>query len=47
MIAKRAFDYQSCMNDCGMIDLGFVGLKFTWSNKRGLADLIQVRQSLG
>ena len=32
-----------CMNFCGMLDLGFFGPKYTWTNKRGLADLIQIR----
>lgn len=35
--------YVDCMNCCGMLDLGFSGPKYTWTNKRGLANLIQLR----
>lgn len=35
--------YVDCMNCCGMLDLGFSGPKYTWTNKRGLSDLIQFR----
>ena len=32
-----------CMNVCHMMDLGFSGPNFTWSNKREIGDLIQCR----
>ena len=28
----RALRFQECLNNCKMIDLGFFGPKFTWSN---------------
>lgn len=37
----RAIQY--CMNECQMMDLGFLGLKFTWTNKREFGGLIQCR----
>ena len=40
---NRALDYQRCMDYCSMIDLGFVGPRFTWTNKRDLPNLIQER----
>ena len=40
---NRIRPYVDCMNCCGMLDLGFSGPKYTWTNKRGLADLIQLR----
>lgn len=33
---RRVRAIQDCMNECHMMDLGFSGLKFTWSNKRDL-----------
>ncbi|GLT52016.1 hypothetical protein SLA2020_253800, partial [Shorea laevis] len=38
---SRAF--KTCLDYCNMIDLGFVGPKFTWSNKRPISQLIQAR----
>lgn len=32
-----------CMDSCQMMDLGFSGPKFTWSNKRELGSLTQCR----
>ena len=40
---NRIRPYVDCMNCCGMLDLGFSGPRYTWSNKRGLTDLIQLR----
>nr|XP_023878431.1 uncharacterized protein LOC111990897 [Quercus suber] len=40
---RRARAIQECMDACQMMDLGFSGPKFTWSNKRGIDDLIQCR----
>ena len=33
--------FQSCLDDCGMIDTGFNGAKYTWSNLRQITELIQ------
>ncbi|KAF7812560.1 uncharacterized protein G2W53_033536 [Senna tora] len=30
----RINDFQNCIDACGLTDLGFSGLKFTWCNKR-------------
>ena len=40
---RRALDFKRCMDYCNMIDLGFVGPRFTWTNKRDLSNLIQER----
>ncbi|XP_065629087.1 uncharacterized protein LOC111990897 [Quercus suber] len=40
---RRVRAIQECMDACQMMDLGFSRPKFTWSNKRGLDDLIQCR----
>ena len=40
---RRVRAIQDCMNECHMMDLGFSGLKFTWSNKRDLGGLIQCK----
>ncbi|OMO86377.1 reverse transcriptase [Corchorus capsularis] len=41
-IARSAL-LNDCINSCGMIDVGFVGPKFTWSNSQPLNTLIQER----
>ncbi|KAH0711970.1 hypothetical protein KY289_007929 [Solanum tuberosum] len=30
----NSWDFISCMNDCGMVDAGYKGLRFTWFNAR-------------
>ena len=39
----RALRFQECLNNCGMIDLGFSGPRYTWSNHHPLSHLIQER----
>ncbi|XP_030942467.1 uncharacterized protein LOC115967498 [Quercus lobata] len=40
---RRVRAIRECMNDCSMMDLGFTGPKYTWTNKRELGNLIQCR----
>nr|XP_023919431.1 uncharacterized protein LOC112030994 [Quercus suber] len=42
-ISQRVNAILGCMDICQMIDLGFSGPKFTWSNKREIGNLIQCR----
>ena len=39
----RTQRFKECLDSCNMIDLGFHGPKFTWTNKRELTHLIQIR----
>ena len=38
---RRAMKFQECLNLCGMMDMGFNGARYTWSNLRGVNELIQ------
>ena len=40
---RRVRAIKECMDACHVMDLGFSGPKFTWSNKRETGDLIQYR----
>ena len=40
---KKSFEFISIIEACGPIDLGLSGLKFTWCNKRGIAQRIWQR----
>ena len=40
---RRVRAIKECMDDCNMMDLGFSGPKYTWTNKRELGNLIQCR----
>lgn len=40
---SRSFDFKECLDSCNMIDLGFSGPRFTWTNKREVRALIQER----
>ena len=40
---KQMQDFRDCQDFCGLKDLGFIGLPFTWCNKRFDGDLIWVR----
>ncbi|KAK4707013.1 hypothetical protein R3W88_033427 [Solanum pinnatisectum] len=33
---RKSFDFIAVIEACGLIDLGFSGPKYTWSNKRGI-----------
>jgi hypothetical protein len=35
--------FQGCLDDCGLMDVGFSGPMFTWSNKQVEHDLVRVR----
>lgn len=36
---RRALRFQECLDACNMIDMGFSGAKYTWSNMREVAEL--------
>lgn len=40
---SRALHFQECLDACRMINIGFSGTRFTWSNHRPLAHLVQER----
>nr|XP_023870330.1 uncharacterized protein LOC111982945 [Quercus suber] len=43
MSHRRVGAIRDCMNVCHILDLGFSGPKFTWTNKREFGNLIQCR----
>lgn len=40
---NRSLLFKYCLDNCGMIDIGFSGPRFTWTNKREVQALIQER----
>ena len=40
---NRTFRFQECLDTCKMIDIGFSGARYTWSNNRPLTQLVQER----
>ena len=40
---NRALEFKECLDSCNFVDLGFVGPKYTWTNKRQISDLILKR----
>nr|XP_023927904.1 uncharacterized protein LOC112039281 [Quercus suber] len=40
---NRALLFKDCLDKCNMVDLGFSGPRFTWTNGREILDLIQER----
>ena len=38
--ATRSLLFKDCLDSCNMVDLGFSGPRFTWSNRRGVRSLI-------
>ena len=37
---NRALDFKGCLDASNILDLGFFGLKYTWSNQRQISNLI-------
>jgi hypothetical protein len=35
--------FRECLDDCGLVDLGFSGPKFTWNNRQSAEDHVKVR----
>ena len=40
---NMALQFKDCLDVCNMLDLGFVGPKYTWTNRRPISDLILER----
>ena len=40
---SRALQFKECLDACSMIDIGFSGPRFTWTNRREVQALIQER----
>ena len=40
---SRSLLFKECLDKCNMIDIGFSGPRFTWTNKRNVQALIQKR----
>ena len=40
---NRSLLFKKCLDKCSMIDIGFAGPRFTWTNKRNVQALIQER----
>lgn len=38
---NRSLLFKECLDKCSMIDIGFTGARFTWTNKRPIQSLIQ------
>ena len=34
MSVNRSLLFKECLDKCNMIDIGFLGPRFTWTNKR-------------
>ena len=37
---KNSLQFKECLDRCNMVDLGFSGPRYTWTNKRGINGLI-------
>lgn len=37
---NRSLQFKECLDNCNMVDLGFVGPRFTWTNQRDMNVLI-------
>nr|XP_023903392.1 uncharacterized protein LOC112015243 [Quercus suber] len=40
---NRALEFKDCLDECNMLDLGFAGPKYTWTNRRPIISLILER----
>lgn len=43
MNVNRALQFKECLDASSMIEIGFSGLRFTWTNRREIQALIQER----
>ncbi|XP_050248720.1 uncharacterized protein LOC126695973 [Quercus robur] len=41
--SNRSLLFKECLDNCNMVDLGFSGPRFTWTNRRKVQNLIQER----
>ncbi|XP_075655041.1 uncharacterized protein LOC142625236 [Castanea sativa] len=41
--SNRSLLFKECVDHCNIIDLGFVGTRFTWTNRRNINALVQER----
>jgi hypothetical protein len=41
--ASRMAEFHACLNSCSLIDLGFSGPKYTWTNSQDVSSLIMQR----
>nr|XP_009615867.1 uncharacterized protein LOC104108513 [Nicotiana tomentosiformis] len=44
---SKSFDFLSMMEDCGLVDLGFYGSRYTWSNGKGPGAIVWKRLDRG
>ena len=40
---NRSLAFKDCLDYCNMVDMGFSGLRYTWTNKREINNLILER----
>ena len=40
---SRSLLFKDCLDKCNMVDLGFLGPRYTWTNRREINNLIQER----
>ena len=40
---NRSLLFKECLDKCNMVDMGFNGPKFTWTNRKEISSLIQER----
>jgi len=43
VVNSRSLLFKECLDKCNMVDLGFSGPRFTWTNRREVQNLIQER----
>ena len=41
--SSRSLLFKECLDHCSMVDMRFVGPRFTWTNRRNICALIQKR----
>jgi hypothetical protein len=41
-LMHRCFIFRECLEDCGLLDVGFTGPKYTWTNKQDANSNVRV-----